>query len=221
MAAQLEKRYNNAKFKDPSRYTALAVDFLDCKWGGVAKELSKALQPESADGAWQLVQMYVEAFNQIEPAKGFQAKAAKQYGKLFEQHVIDPEFPSYHPLFALLFNELKQKRNKLEQFDVNAHRMNDVRISFGEALADLKQQRSDKYQSALSYLDQLHRDKPTESKVFSHINEVLYEVEHAPLAIDQRMSLLQSYVSPECKKQLSDDKEKQTSSCLLKERVLN
>lgn len=59
MPVELEKTYNNTKLKDPNWYTSLFVDFLDCKWGGVAKELSKALQPQSIDVANQLSLIHI------------------------------------------------------------------------------------------------------------------------------------------------------------------
>ena len=217
MPVELEKTYNNTKLKDPNWYTSLFVDFLDCKWGGVAKELSKALQPQSIDVANQLATMFVDAFNQLDAAQGFAAKCRGEYTRLFDTHVIDADFPTHHPLFSILLNELKQKREQLENYDINTHKLNDLRASFSSNFNNIRHQRNSKFEQAHIYLEELTREKPLETKVINHINNILYDVEHAPLAIDHRMSLLQSYVSPSCTTQIGASSN--SYDCLMKELI--
>lgn len=221
MAAKLEKAYSNAKFKDPEWYTSVAVDFLDMKWGALAKDLAKALNPETQDTAKELVEMYVSAYNQCSITKNYKAKAKKEYVELFFQQQIDPDFPTHHCLFHILLNDLKDAKFKASDFEIEEHWVSAFRGDFAAEFNELLRLHSDSYPSAYQYISKLKLKKPIEAQVHQHVNELLYEVEQEPLAIDQQLTLEKSYVSPACEfknvKVPSGSKEEETQSenCLI------
>ncbi len=222
MAATLEKTYSNSKFKDPEWYTALAVDFLDFKWGALAKDLGKALKPETQNTAKELSQLFVDAFNNCHAAEKHQAKVKKQYHQTFTDQQLDPDFPTYHRLFHILLNQLKDAKFKAGEFSLEDNWISELRVNFSNEFAELIRLDSEKYPAACKYIAQLKIGDSVESKVIRHINDLLYEVEQEPLTIDQQLTLQQSYVSPDCKSKVEpvpnrsgEKPAEQESECLI------
>ena len=59
-----KRKVTNKTFRDPQWYVSLAADALDLKFASLAKNLGKALQPETQDTAKELQLLYEAAFAQ-------------------------------------------------------------------------------------------------------------------------------------------------------------
>ncbi len=202
MAAKLEKRTVNPNFTDPVWYTSLAVDFLDLKLGSIAKTLAKGLKSETTDTASELVSMFIHAFNQCKDSKGYISAQKTSYEGLFVEHQIDPSFPTHHRLFHILLNELKRKKLDKNDFSLDDNWISELRQDFSTEFEELVRLERDNYKNACLYIDKLKQETPIEAKIIQHTNELIYEVEHEPLAIEHQLTLHRSYVSPNCVSQI-------------------
>ncbi|WP_457934227.1 NACHT domain-containing protein [Pseudoalteromonas sp. SCSIO 43210] len=223
MAAKLEKRTVNPNFTDPVWYTSLIVDFLDLKLGSIAKTLAKGLNNETTNTASELVYMFIHAFNQCDSAKEYTRSHKTSYEALFFKFQLDPEFPTHHSLFHILLNELKQQKLNKNDFSLDDNWISELRQDFSTEFDELVRLERDKYKNACLYIDKLKHDTPIEAKVIQHTNDLIYEVEHEPLAIEHQLTLQKSYVSPNCVSQTvvvpkKDEAEQgeDVSNCLIK-----
>ena len=102
------KTVKNKKFSDPEWYVSIAADILDLNFASLAKDLSQSLKPEITDTAKELLEIYEIAFNNslksLKIDKYIKCKNGSE--ALFFNHIIDPNFPSYHPLFFQLIKSV-------------------------------------------------------------------------------------------------------------------
>ncbi len=199
-----ERKISNTTLKDPEWYVAIAADALDLKFGTLAKTLGKALKPEVDDVAKELVGMYVVAFNATLEAQHLdpRVKAEKGSKKYFSDNILDPNFPSHHPVYQQLVGSL---RDALTSGDADelvegwADLGRTIRQEFSINFNSIVQAGSSEYSNAIDYIGQLKSyAEPVESQVIAHMNTVLHEVEYEALAIDPELTLRKSYVTPSC-----------------------
>lgn len=228
MAAKLEKRTHNPNFKDPAWYTALAVDFIDLKIGSAAKTLSKGLNSETSDPAKELAYIFIQAFNQCRIVKGDNVTYENKFDFLFTEQQLDPDFPTHHRLFHILLTEIKDKKLNKGDYSLDDSWITDLRYEFSAEFNEIIRLERDKFKAATSYIQDLKQSPPTEAKIIQHTNDVIYEVEHDPIAIDHQLTLHKSYVSPNCTSELvaipsrKDTKaNKARSNCLIRTLVDN
>ncbi|MFT4929918.1 MAG: hypothetical protein ACI8WB_006053, partial [Phenylobacterium sp.] len=205
MTKPAPRKVTNAKFTDPEWYVSLAADILDLKFATLAKDLGKALKPEVVDAAKELVELYQLAFDNTLQLHDIKAKVTIKKGSeaLFSDHIIDPNFPSYHPVFQHLLNRVEQSyiNQHSDQFIQPWSEVSRlIRQDFSLNFTSMVQSADKAHVNAAKYIEQLKTFVvPTESKVMAHMNAVLVDVEHESLAIDPDLVLRKSYVTPTCK----------------------
>lgn len=202
------KTIKNKRFSDPEWYVSIAADLLDLKFATLAKDLGKALHPEVIDTAKELLNIYDLAFNGMLESLRLDQRVESQKGneQLFFDHIIDPDFPSHHPVFYELMLQLTNLV-ELDFIEQNSEKWNDIRSSLRNDFAinfnSIIQSGSNEHSNATKYIGVIKNHvPPIESQSIAHMNSILEEVEYEALAIDPELTLRKSYVTPSCNKKL-------------------
>jgi hypothetical protein len=209
------RKISNKKLKDPEWYVSLAADILDLKFATLAKDLGKALNPQVTDTAKELLALYQLAFEATLQSQQVDCKATVDKGSesFFFDHIIDPNVPSYHPVFQQLMKPvaLSYINQQTDNFTRSWSEVRSaIRREFGINFNSLIQSGSAEYANAAKYIELLKTQvAPVESKVIAHMNGVLKDLEYENLAIDPDLTLRKSYVTPTCQVRL--DKIQQTT----------
>lgn len=199
-----ERKVTNKKFSDPEWYVSLTVDLLDFKFATLAKNLGKALKPEVSDTKKELLKMFEVSFNRVLKDVGVDQEVVTNTDQedLFSESILDPRFPSFHPLFNLLLEglaiESSNDYSSNQQGSWKASRRN-LRAKFATAFNILAQEKNSDFKNATKYIDYLKEySEPLESQVTRHMNSIIEEVEYESLAIDKCLTLRKSYITPSC-----------------------
>lgn len=199
MNKPVKRKVTNKTFRDPQWYVSLAADALDLKFASLAKNLGKALKPETQDTAKELQSLYETAFTQtlVDLSIDRNIQLDKQARELFFESIIDPNFPSHHPVFHKLLNKLELDYGNEDLSENWQIKRSEIRQRFANHTHKIIQGGDKKYENAAIYISSLRdQSEPLESAIVSHMNSVIENVEHDGLAIDQQLTLRRSYVSP-------------------------
>jgi hypothetical protein len=125
---------------------------------------------------------------------------------LFFEQVLDPNFPSFHPIFVNMskiveYEYVTQNTTKFEQTWTEIRES--LRQEFSINFHSIIQSGMKEYTNANEYIKSLSDFiEPTESQAIAHMNTVLDELENEGLAIDPELTLRKSYVTPSCTSKL-------------------
>ncbi|OLF74892.1 hypothetical protein AWH60_09655 [Pseudoalteromonas haloplanktis] len=202
------KKITNKKLSDPEWYVALSTDILDLKFATLAKDLGKALNPEVEDTASELLSVYLQAFRKALSNLNINVEINLDANKkkLFFEQVLDPNFPSYHPIFMNMskiveYEYLTQNTTQFEQTWTVIRES--LRQEFSINFNSIIQSGMKEYTNANEYIKNLSGFiEPKESQAIAHMNIVLDELENEALAIDPELTLRKSYVTPSCTSKL-------------------
>mgnify|MGYP003646112489 CR=1 FL=1 len=199
-----KKSVKNSKFKDKEWYVSLAADVLDLKFATLAKDLGKGLNPTVKDTSKELLNLYLHAIDIVikELEIDFPLTVEEIPVTLFSDYIIDPNFPSYHPVFNKLIKQLEFEYIHQDEVQFSCSWLelkNTIRQEFSIAFNSIVQSSPSEYSNAVDYINQLKSySEPIESRVINHMNTVIDELENDSLAIDSELTLRKSYVTPSC-----------------------
>jgi uncharacterized protein YjbI with pentapeptide repeats len=199
-----KKSVTNSKFKDKEWYVSLAADVLDLKFATLAKDLGKGLNPTVKDTSKELLDLYLHAINTVitDLEINFPLMTDQISVTLFSDSIIDPNFPSYHPVFNQLIKQLEFEYIHQEEVRFSCSWLelkNTIRQEFSIVFNSIIQSSPSEYSNAVDYINQLKNySEPIESRVINHMNTVIDELENDSLAIDSELTLRKSYVTPSC-----------------------
>lgn len=200
------RKIDNPALKDKAWYTAVATDVLDLKFASLTKNLGKALNPQEIHIQKELAHLYINALNSIllktKIKDELDLETYKEKYILFDEHIIDPNFPSSHPfLTALIKDVIKNYESdiKLQNKITWSKIYENIRNHFGSSFNNQVFKSSRTHPNAIEYIKDLQKiDLSLESKIVDRMNHVIYEIEFEGMPIDKDLILKKSYVNPSC-----------------------
>lgn len=184
-------------FKSPEWLTKVAVDLIDCKLGSFAIDLAQILQTKKPILFKQLADLYLAVINKCIEHYNISITFNEMDMYDLDFSLFDPEFPSHHPIYKILQTKAKIA---IEE-SIGTESVVDVERplyqQFVSEFIPFLYKNIKVFPDAAEYISILKKNYSTdEGEINRHTNEILNNVECAPLPIDASLTLSKIYVTP-------------------------